>query len=280
LSARSIALFHGLFDCHANVIGKAAVVPCEAANGPVLFLAIKIAIKFSAIVLIRLGRGDHKYPMIEYRPIVGFEGYYEISRAGDVRSLERWVKANSGLRLEPARTMTRSADQVSLSRAGKCRRRTVWKLVLQAFPDVTEFEGKLISDRQCDWTDDERKEREKASKAKYAAKADSERRQRATEAQARYRAKTRVEKPEREPKPIVPKRVKTIATDFADVLSRPRKAGKPIGEERSWTPPKVVRTIVDPERMRAFAKAGVSLASIAAAFSLPIETVQEALNAA
>ena len=74
----------------------------------------------------------------EWRPVVGYEGVYEVSSFGRVRSLDRWVKANSGRRRTGVRYFTPSASgknkkykRVLLRNPDK--QRPVHHLVLEAF---------------------------------------------------------------------------------------------------------------------------------------------------
>lgn len=79
----------------------------------------------------------------EWRPVVGFEGLYEISRSGRVRSVERTVpvsvgaSSSRGLRrlrgraLKP--TLKGGYPQVMLSRQNAVSLRPVHRLVLEAF---------------------------------------------------------------------------------------------------------------------------------------------------
>lgn len=76
-------------------------------------------------------------------PVVGYEGYYEVSDRGRVRSLDRWVEGPNrwgatsryyrlGQMLKPV-TLPAGYRFVGLSRAGHVRRRAIHTLVLQAF---------------------------------------------------------------------------------------------------------------------------------------------------
>lgn len=74
----------------------------------------------------------------EWRPVVGYEGVYEVSSFGRVRSLSRWVRANSGWRKTEIRYFTPSSS----GRSKKYKRvllrnpdkqRPVHQLVLEAF---------------------------------------------------------------------------------------------------------------------------------------------------
>lgn len=71
----------------------------------------------------------------EWRPVVGYEGYYEVSDLGRVRSVDR--VSNIGRRLK-GKAMKQTAGShgylsVSLSREGVVKVRTVHSLVLEAF---------------------------------------------------------------------------------------------------------------------------------------------------
>lgn len=75
----------------------------------------------------------------EWRPVVGFEGYYEVSNLGRVRSLDRFVNNGSGSFLKPGRVLAGSRDardgrhRVGLMVDGHLTMRTVAPLVLEAF---------------------------------------------------------------------------------------------------------------------------------------------------
>lgn len=83
-----------------------------------------------------------------WRPVVGFEGLYEVSDQGRVRSLDRvttgrWgAAAYRGRMLLPDRNNPDGYERVTLQRAGKRIRRAVHHLVLEAFvgprPDEAE----------------------------------------------------------------------------------------------------------------------------------------------
>lgn len=74
-----------------------------------------------------------------WRPVVGFEGLYEVSDHGRVRSVERFVRGKAGVRSpRVSRVLALSANthgylHVSLSRENKRRTAYVHGLVLQAF---------------------------------------------------------------------------------------------------------------------------------------------------
>jgi len=75
--------------------------------------------------------------MVEWRPVVGYEGLYEVSDAGDVRSLSRAVPNRYGTRRVQGRVLTASVGQrgrlsVNLS-DGRAEMRLVHHLVLEAF---------------------------------------------------------------------------------------------------------------------------------------------------
>jgi len=70
----------------------------------------------------------------EWRPVVGYEGVYEVSSLGQVRSLDRWVRANSGRRRTGVRYFTPSPS-------GKSRK---YKKVLLRNPDKQHLVHRLV----------------------------------------------------------------------------------------------------------------------------------------
>ena len=73
----------------------------------------------------------------EWRPVVGYEGLYEVSDAGRVRSLSREVRTGRGTRMVDGRILSPARGVggypvVSLSNGG-ARVRPVHRLVLEAF---------------------------------------------------------------------------------------------------------------------------------------------------
>lgn len=79
-----------------------------------------------------------------WKPVVGFEGFYEVSSRGNVRSCDRQVKCSRGekLRLWKGKVLkqtiaaTRGYPQVSLSVKGLIRKVYVHRLVAEAFYSV------------------------------------------------------------------------------------------------------------------------------------------------
>ena len=74
----------------------------------------------------------------EWRPIEGYEGLYEVSNTGQVRSLDRYVKNNYSYRLQKGKVLSPEKNKdgyllVSLCCNGKQNLRTVHRLVAQAF---------------------------------------------------------------------------------------------------------------------------------------------------
>lgn len=76
----------------------------------------------------------------KWKPIVGYEGYYEISNFGNVRSCERLVNhgLGSGVRKLKSKIITPWNDNhgyqvVSLSKSGKVKKYKVHRLVAEAF---------------------------------------------------------------------------------------------------------------------------------------------------
>ena len=76
-----------------------------------------------------------------WKSVVGYEGFYEVSNMGRVRSVERWVRASNktdSLRLSPAKVRSLSVKssghlKVSLYREGKEKTHHVHTLVLTSF---------------------------------------------------------------------------------------------------------------------------------------------------
>lgn len=76
---------------------------------------------------------------IEWRPVVGYDGAYEVSEHGDVRSVERTIQRSNGAdQIVPGKLLTKHPDRrgyhlVSLTRGHKAVHRRVHRLVLEAF---------------------------------------------------------------------------------------------------------------------------------------------------
>lgn len=91
----------------------------------------------------------------EWRPVVGYEGLYEVSDHGSVRSLDREVKySNGGVRIHRGRMLRPDRHrngrlQVCLYRNGKGPQHMVHRLVLEAF--VGPCPPGMIG---CHWDDD------------------------------------------------------------------------------------------------------------------------------
>lgn len=78
------------------------------------------------------------YTIEEWKAVKDYEGYYEVSTEGRVRSLDRYVKCNSGLRLRKGRILKFKTNkkgylQVNLSKEGKKTFYRVSVLVATAF---------------------------------------------------------------------------------------------------------------------------------------------------
>lgn len=76
--------------------------------------------------------------MNEWKPVKGYEGYYEVSFDGKVRSVERVTPFGRGYVMKPRTVLTPSVDKdgyykVGLSKDGKKRRYFVHRLVAEAF---------------------------------------------------------------------------------------------------------------------------------------------------
>ncbi|WYV99240.1 HNH endonuclease [Pseudomonas phage vB_PpuM-KoPa-4] len=95
-----------------------------------------------------------------WKPVVGFEGFYEVSSFGNVRSCDRLVKCSRGekQRLWKGRSLkqtvaaTRGYCQVSLCVCGKPTKVYVHALVAQAFYEdrnetVNHIDGNKLNNR-------------------------------------------------------------------------------------------------------------------------------------
>lgn len=76
--------------------------------------------------------------MIEWKPVVGYEGLYEVSSVGGVRSLERFRRTIRGNQRWPGKTLSPFVDvngyvYVSLSNGDKAKKTAVHRIVLEAF---------------------------------------------------------------------------------------------------------------------------------------------------
>lgn len=73
-----------------------------------------------------------------WRPVVGFEGYYEVSDRGQVRSVARWIATKDHTTLVTGRLLKAWVDkrgyrQVCLSVEGRHKRHPIHQLVCEAF---------------------------------------------------------------------------------------------------------------------------------------------------
>ena len=104
----------------------------------------------------------------EWRPIEGYEGLYEVSSYGRVRSLDRYVKSKGeSYRLHKGRVLSPIKDtgdylKVDLCCNGKCKTINVHKLVAEAFlpnpdnlPEVNHIDEDKINNRvdNLEWCD-------------------------------------------------------------------------------------------------------------------------------
>lgn len=97
----------------------------------------------------------------QWKPVVGFEGYYEVSDQGRVRSVDRIVERSHGRRyLIKGRILATSINQqtgrriIRLSRTGMRKTTTIYPLVLEAFvgarppgADACHNDGNPLNDR-------------------------------------------------------------------------------------------------------------------------------------
>lgn len=77
--------------------------------------------------------------MVNWLPVIGYEGYYEVSDQGEIRSLDRRVKRGAGWltikgrTIKPWRVPPGNYLTVGLSLDGDIRRVRVHRIVLEAF---------------------------------------------------------------------------------------------------------------------------------------------------
>lgn len=77
--------------------------------------------------------------MVEWRPVIGFEGFYEASSCGDVRSIPREIKCRAGvMRRADGVVLHQSISNsgyktVGLTRGGERYTKSVHRIVLAAF---------------------------------------------------------------------------------------------------------------------------------------------------
>lgn len=80
-----------------------------------------------------------------WKPVAGYEGYYEVSDAGDVRSIDRIVKKWDGEKLSRGRVLAPSVNLqgylfVELFRDGIGKPKTIHRIVAEAFiPNPTNL---------------------------------------------------------------------------------------------------------------------------------------------
>ena len=73
-----------------------------------------------------------------WKPIIGYEGYYELSNIAEVRSLDRYIKIQSGTRKLTSRIISKRINNcgylaVVLSKEGISSTKFVHRLIAQAF---------------------------------------------------------------------------------------------------------------------------------------------------
>ena len=119
-----------------------------------------------------------------WKPILGYEGYYEACNKGYIRSVDRLVKCKSGVRISPATILKPSLgqwgyEQVTLRKEGNNKTVRVNRIIAQTFipnpnnlPQVNHIDGNktnncvdnlewcnashnmkhCFDNRMCDWT--------------------------------------------------------------------------------------------------------------------------------
>ena len=79
-----------------------------------------------------------------WKPVDGYEGYYEVSNLGRVRSIDRFVKADKGMRLSKGQLLkpfySNGYARVVLSKQQKTKKFSVHRLVAIAFiPNTNNY---------------------------------------------------------------------------------------------------------------------------------------------
>lgn len=90
-----------------------------------------------------------------WKPVFGYEGYYEVSNTGKIRSLERYVITNQGYKTKVnSRIMTQQKNKygyndVKLSKNGKALRLLTHRIVMQSFIGKSDLQvDHLNKDKQ------------------------------------------------------------------------------------------------------------------------------------
>lgn len=91
----------------------------------------------------------------EWRPVVGFEGYYEVSSEGRVRSVDRVLSTPTGPQRHRGRLLTqrlhsRGYLQASLSKDGRTSVLLIHRLVLLAFRGEHAAEARHLNGNKTD----------------------------------------------------------------------------------------------------------------------------------
>jgi hypothetical protein len=93
-----------------------------------------------------------------WKPVVGYEGLYEVSDQGNVRSVDRWVNGRFCIRRYPGKLLSKVLDKdgyyyVTLSANSKRRQGVVHRLVAAAFigpcPDGCQVRHKNAIRTDC-----------------------------------------------------------------------------------------------------------------------------------
>jgi hypothetical protein len=218
--------------------------------------------------------------MDEYRPIVGFEGLYEINSSGEIRSLARKSRERSGSWLGSRDLLTAAtrARSVVLYRDDKAYTRRPALLVAAAWPELEAFEGKPL--RRA-LSDEQKIERRRECVQRYADKSRGavprraickdadERVTRRRASKRRHKEKARAAKPDQP--------IKETKSKPMPALARVREPLFDIHDEADRPDPKTFRTTVDFDKIKVFADRGLSVGSIAAAFRISVGEVEAAL---
>lgn len=84
----------------------------------------------------------------EWRDIEGYEGYYQVSNYGQVRSLDRWRKAGTGGYIQKGQIIKPQIskdgyNRINLYKEGKCKHHNVHRLVANAFIPNPEYKEQV-----------------------------------------------------------------------------------------------------------------------------------------
>ncbi len=96
-----------------------------------------------------------------WKDVVGYEGYYQISNYGDIKSLDRWAEGHKYPTRIKGRMLSKVLDgpyyRVGLRKNGKSTKHRIHKLVMDAFgPPCPGVYGNRRGNYQIDHYDDDK----------------------------------------------------------------------------------------------------------------------------